>query len=69
MEIQPLDATTAEVVFLIDDVQVRDPSGGPVKHLLPLAGFPALQAGVFLKAGSAAAEALAVDYIALYQLR
>ena len=51
------------------DVQVRDPSGGPVKHLLPLAGFPALQAGVFLKAGSAAAEALAVDYIALYQLR
>jgi hypothetical protein len=59
----------AEVVFLIDDSQVRDTAGMPVKHLFPLAGCPALQAGVFLKAGSAAAESLAVDYIALYQLR
>jgi len=69
VEIQPLDASVAEVVFLIDDSQVRDTAGMPVKHLFPLAGCPALQAGVFLKAGSAAAESLAVDYIALYQLR
>lgn len=69
LEIQPLDASVAEVVFHIDDSQVRDAVGFPVKHLFPLAGCPALQAGVFLKAGSTAVETLAVDYIALYQLR
>ncbi|MFN7802645.1 MAG: hypothetical protein ACK5TO_01435 [Planctomycetaceae bacterium] len=69
LEIQPLDASVAEVVFHIDDSQVRDAVGFPVKHLFPLAACPALQAGVYLKAGANAAESLAVDYIALYQLR
>ncbi|MFN8858489.1 MAG: hypothetical protein ACK50P_23170 [Planctomycetaceae bacterium] len=69
LEIQPLDASVAEVTFHLDDSQVRDATGLPVKHLFPLAGCPPLQAGVYLKAGSAASESLSVDYIALYQLR
>ncbi len=69
VEIQPLDAINAEVTFYVDDAAVRDVNGQPVKHSVSLAAFPAIQAGVYAKAGSAASEIVSVDYIAAYQLR
>ncbi|RPI88841.1 MAG: hypothetical protein EHM42_04065 [Planctomycetaceae bacterium] len=69
VEIQPVDATNAEVTFYVDDLPLRDLAGLPVKHTLTLTGFASLQAGVFAKAGSATSETISVDYIAAYQLR
>lgn len=69
VELQPVDPTLAEVTFYCDDQPVRDAVGQPVKLVVSLAGFVALQAGAAVKAGTAAGETLLLDYFAVSQVR
>ena len=69
IETQPEDATTCTTRYYVDDVQLRDTNGTPIVHTQLLASAAAMQAGVGMKIGSAAAESVYVDYIGAYQLR
>jgi len=69
VELQPIEANAAEVTFYCDDQPIRDAQGQSVKLVTSLAGFPALQAGGAVKAGSAAGETLLLDYFSASQLR
>lgn len=69
VEIQPIDATTAEVTFYVDDEPLKDALGNVIKHTVAYASAAAMQAGVYAKAGAANSEVVNVDYVAVYQLR
>ncbi|MBS0265649.1 MAG: hypothetical protein JSS02_27200 [Planctomycetes bacterium] len=69
VEINEIDAQTAEVTFFVNSQQLLDTAGRPIKHLVNYTAFANLQAGVYVSAGSAASEVVGVDYIAAYQQR
>jgi hypothetical protein len=69
VEIQPVDALTAEVTFYVDDDPLKDLNGNVIKHNVAFASAVAMQAGVATKAGGATSEVVNVDYVAVYQLR
>jgi hypothetical protein len=69
VEIQPIDAASAQVTFYVDDEPLRDFAGNLIAHTLAFSGAAAMQAGVAVKAGGALSEVVNVDYLAAYQLR
>lgn len=69
IETQPESSTECTTRYYVDDVQLRDTNGTPIVHTQLLASAAAMQAGVAMKIGSAAAESVYVDYIAAAQLR
>jgi len=69
IETQTEDATTCTTRYYVDDVQLADANGVPIVHTQLLASAAAMQAGVAMKIGSAAAESVYVDYVSAYQLR
>lgn len=69
VEVQPVDAATAEVTFYVDDDPLKDATGNVIKHSVAYSGAAAMQAGVCVKAGGANSEIVNVDYVAVYQLR
>lgn len=69
VEIQPIDAATAEVTFYVDDDPLRDAAGCTIRHTLSFSGAAAMQAGVCVKAGGGTSEVVNVDYVTAYQLR
>jgi hypothetical protein len=69
VELQPIDASSAEATFYVDDEPLRDAAGNVIKHTVAFASAAAMQAGVYAKAGGANSEVVNVDYVAAYQLR
>lgn len=67
--IEPINSTTAEVTFFIDTAggnnwkQMLDANGRPIKHSLALASLTEMNAGVYVKAGSANSQVVSVDLI------
>jgi hypothetical protein len=69
VEVQPTDASTAEVTFYVDDDPLKDANGNVIKHVVAFVSAVAMQAGVYAKAGGGTSEVVNVDYVAVYQLR
>src|SRR5262249_25012313 len=69
VEVQPVDGSSAEVTFYVDDEPLKDTSGSVIKHTVAYASAAAMQAGVCAKAGGANSEVVNVDYLSAYQLR
>lgn len=75
IEIRPLDATTAEVVFLIGQEggnyfkQCRDANGNLIKHTITYASFAAAPLLLGVKAGSANSETPRWDSVRVSQVK
>ena len=79
MEVTPVDATNAEVVFSIDTSGGQDfkqcrengisPRAPGIKHTVALSGMAEMHAVIGAKAGAANAEAIVVDYLQIWQKR
>lgn len=79
IDITPINATTAEVVFWIDSsggqdlAQVREQGAKPqnpaIKHTLTITGLEEMQLIFGAKAGGANAESLLVDFVSVWQKR
>ena len=69
IEINEIDLQNAEVTFFVNSQQLVDVANRPIKHIVNYTAFPNLQVGVYVNAGAAASEVVAVDYVAAYQQR
>jgi len=69
IEVRPINSTTAEVLFYVDDRQVKDSSGNLIKHTVALASQTELQVCFGVKNGGANNQTLLIDYVCCTQLR
>jgi hypothetical protein len=70
VEIQPIDSTTAEVKFFVDEqILIDATTNKPIKHVITYTGAAAMYVGAGVKNGDTNLETLNIDYIAVEQLR
>lgn len=69
IEFQPVDATTGEVTFYVDDIPLRDANNMVIKHVVTYTSAVAMKAGVYLKGGSTTSETVVTDKLYAAQLR
>lgn len=60
---------TMEATPWLNDAQMLDANGRPIKHSFLPTSAAAMQAGIYIKAGSGSSETLLCDYIAPFALR
>ena len=69
IEFTSFSETTGSVVYLIDGMLARDEHGRPITHDVNFTDADPLRLVVGVKNGTAAAEALVLDYLGCWQLR
>lgn len=69
IDVEGISSTTAEIVYKVDGVQLRDTNGNVIKDTILYASLVQMQAGVYAKQGSATTEDIKVDRIVAAQLR
>lgn len=69
VEVVPHSPSEASVTYRVDGATLRDLQGREIRHFVSLAGASPMHLVVGVKAGSAAGEALSIDYLGAWQLR
>lgn len=65
----PIDGTSVEVTYFVDDEPLRDSTNKAIKHTLAYASSTEMDLGVYAKVGAANTLTVNVDYIYAAQLR